>query len=104
MCPMSSSTGQGDSVRSYGFLSPKIIATFEGTAPGLERKTKRIFVIDDEVFIADSLVDILNDCGYDAHSFYNGQAAIDVAKHKSPDIVISDVMMPTLNGVETAIL
>lgn len=101
---MNNPTRQDTTVTSDGSLKPEIMSTFERKSPNPERKTKRVYVIDDEVYIADTLVEILNDSGYEARAFYNGKAAIDVAMQKSPDIVISDVMMPGLNGVETALL
>ena len=68
-----------------------------------KEKSRRIFVIDDEISIADSLAEILNDCGYDARALYSGHAAIALAQYICPDIVVSDVVMPSLNGVETAL-
>jgi len=64
---------------------------------------KRILVIDDEANIADSLTEILSDNGYDALAFYSGDAAVDSARTKCPDFVISDVIMPKRNGVETVL-
>src|SRR6266481_2270596 len=66
-------------------------------------KSRRIFVIDDEISIADSLTEILNECGYDARAFYSGSAAIALAQYACPNIVVADVVMPSLNGVETAL-
>jgi DNA-binding NtrC family response regulator len=68
-----------------------------------ERHSKRILVIDDERAIADSLTEILADSGYEALAFYDGYAAIDSAKAQCPDAVISDVVMPKLNGVDTVV-
>ncbi|HLW55345.1 MAG TPA: response regulator [Candidatus Angelobacter sp.] len=61
------------------------------------------FVIDDETGIADSLMEILNGNGYEAVAFYDGQSAIESARQRCPDLVLADVMMPRLNGVETVI-
>lgn len=83
---------------------PEILAgglqseTFEGKA-----NPKRILVIDDEANIADSLAEILMVHGYDALAFYDGKAAIDCVRNQCPAAVISDVIMPDLNGVETVI-
>jgi len=63
--------------------------------------TQRVLVIDDEVDIADSLKDILILHGYDAVAFHDGQSAIESARSQCPDIVVSDVVMPELNGVDT---
>jgi CheY-like chemotaxis protein len=63
----------------------------------------RVLVIDDEKLVADSLSEILKHFHYDAAPFYNGETAIEAAREKCPDFVLSDVVMPTLNGVETVI-
>lgn len=65
--------------------------------------SKRILVIDDEALIADSLTEILNQRGYQALAFYQGRAAINAVRKQCPDFVLSDVVMPELNGVETVL-
>ena len=60
-------------------------------------------MIDDEASIADSLVEILTSQGFEARAFYRGQSAIEFARKSCPDIVLSDVVMPKLNGVETVL-
>jgi hypothetical protein len=47
------------------------------------QQPKRIFVIDDEAAIADSLTEILKDAGYDATAFHGGHAAIESARRLS---------------------
>jgi DNA-binding response OmpR family regulator len=77
-----------------------------GTQPqsrNIYHDSKRILVIDDETEIADSLRDIFVLHGYDAVAVYNGQAGIESARAHCPDIVVSDVVMPRLNGVDTVI-
>ena len=61
-----------------------------------------IFVVDDEPIIADTLVNILQGAGHDALAISDGHAAVRWAERILPDLVISDVMMPRLNGIETA--
>jgi DNA-binding NtrC family response regulator len=61
----------------------------------------RVLIIDDEADIADSLTDILILHGYDAVAFHDGVSAIESARHHCPTVVISDVVMPKLNGVDT---
>jgi CheY-like chemotaxis protein len=63
----------------------------------------RVLVVDDEQLIAQSLRDILSRAGFEAVFALSGTEAIELAAQTCPDIVISDVIMPDLNGVQTAI-
>ena len=62
----------------------------------------KIIVVDDEPIIADTLVNILAGEGHDALAVSQGESAVKWAKMVLPDAVISDVIMPGMNGVETA--
>ena len=66
-------------------------------------QSKRVFVVDDETSIADTLAEILTDSGYEARALYSGHDAITLTRHVCPDIVVTDVVMPAMNGVETAL-
>jgi CheY-like chemotaxis protein len=66
-------------------------------------KKQRILVVDDEELIAHSLRDILTPAGFDTVCALSGTEAIEVAEEICPDIVISDVIMPDLDGVQTDI-
>jgi len=59
-------------------------------------------VIDDEQIIADTIAEILNMSGFESVPLYSGQAGLDQARAQCPDIVITDVVMPDLNGIEMA--
>lgn len=61
-----------------------------------------IFIVDDEQIIAKTLSLILKRHGYDATAFYDPRQLLEAARQKTPSIVISDVMMPQMNGVELA--
>ncbi len=63
----------------------------------------RVIVIDDEPVIADTVVEILNGEGLEAMAVSTGASAIELAKAFDPDVVLSDVIMPGLNGIETGI-
>ena len=53
--------------------------------------------------IADTVVEILNGEGFDAMAVSTGTSAIELAKAFDPDVVLADVIMPGLNGIETGI-
>ena len=62
----------------------------------------RVLVVDDERIIADSLANILKHTGFESESAYCGERAVAMARTFKPHILISDVMMHPMNGVETA--
>jgi|SRR5580658_7459127 DNA-binding response OmpR family regulator len=62
-----------------------------------------ILVVDDEYVIADSLAEILKRSGYAAISVYDGEAALETALVMPPEMLISDVVLPGMNGIELAI-
>ena len=76
--------------------------TDDVSAPAL--KPKVAFVVDDEKAIASTLALILNHAGFDAHAFFGGQEAVDSLDKLQPDLLITDVMMPGMNGIEAAII
>jgi CheY-like chemotaxis protein len=63
----------------------------------------KVLVVDDERVIADTLAIILNQSGFSASAVYTGTAAVERAKEDKPDLIISDVIMPDMNGIEAAI-
>lgn len=64
---------------------------------------QRILIADDERIIADTLALILSAIGFESIAAYSGEAALEVAAQFRPDILISDVIMPGMNGIEAAI-
>lgn len=62
-----------------------------------------ILVVDDDTIIADTLVQILNHSGFAAYATYDGESAIEAALLAPPRLVISDVMMPGMNGIDLGI-
>jgi len=68
-----------------------------------EQPAPRILVVDDETLIADTIVQILNRNGFIAEAAYSGREAIEMAKTYCPELVLSDVLMPQIDGVEAAI-
>ena len=66
------------------------------------RSTLRIFVVDDEPAIASTLTSILNMRGFSAKGFTAPLDVLAAAQSDTPDLLISDVAMPGLSGVDLA--
>ncbi len=62
-----------------------------------------VLVVDDECAIADSLSEILRRSGHEAVTAYDGTSALDLALVKPPDVLITDVVLPGMSGIELAI-
>ena len=63
----------------------------------------KVLVADDERVIADTLAMILNQSGFDAKAVYSGEKALELVATFEPDMLISDVIMADLNGIDAAI-
>jgi len=66
-------------------------------------KLSRIFVVDDEFVIATTLATILERSGFEAISFTDPLKALKAAHINPPDLLISDVVMPEISGIDLAI-
>jgi len=64
---------------------------------------RRVLILDDEQIIANTLALILNRNGFDAQAVYTAQDAINTASQLSPDVLISDVIMEGMTGIDAAI-
>ena len=61
----------------------------------------RILVVDDEVAIRNLLKEFLSRKGYDVYTAPDGRAAIAEVKEIRPHIVLLDIMMPGMGGIDT---
>ena len=57
-----------------------------------------VLVVEDEWAIADWLQSLLAEEGYGVTVASNGRQALDILKHEKPDLVLTDFMMPILDG------
>jgi CheY-like chemotaxis protein len=62
-----------------------------------------VLVVDDESIIADTLAEILSRSGYTAIAEYDGDSALETALLMPPEMVITDVVLPGMSGIELAI-
>ena len=60
----------------------------------------RVLIVDDEAQFVDAVVERLELRGFDAGGVTNGQDALEVLQKKSYDVVLLDVKMPGLGGLE----
>lgn len=67
-----------------------------------QKRSVRALVVDDEGLIADTLALILKNHDFAAEAVHSGFEAIARAKSEPFDVMISDVVMPEMNGIEAA--
>jgi CheY-like chemotaxis protein len=59
---------------------------------------KKILLVDDEFALMDTLRDFLEDEGYLVETADNGKDALEAMAQSRPDLVITDIMMPIMDG------
>ena len=63
----------------------------------------RVLIADDERVIADTLAAILNHGGFDSRVAYTSAQALEIASNFRPDLLIADVIMDGMSGIEAAV-
>jgi two-component system, NtrC family, response regulator PilR len=77
------------------------MSTQTKTAPApTDRRTPRILVVDDERSMRELMAIVLRREGYDVLLAENGRSAIDLLQREPVDLLISDIKMPDVSGVE----
>ena len=72
-------------------------------AEGRVAAQPKILVVDDERLLADTTTAILGRAGFIAKTAYDGFGALEMMASLNPDYLLTDIMMPGMNGVELAI-
>src|SRR5689334_6705527 len=62
----------------------------------------KIVIADDEALVGMTLKEIFEDQGFEVTTVADGIAALDAVRATRPDILLTDVMMPKMNGIEVA--
>ncbi|ODR07059.1 histidine kinase [Mycobacterium sherrisii] len=76
-------------------------AMMTAVAPtGHQRDGTRVLVADDNADVREYLTHLLHTSGYRVSTVNDGQQALDAIRAEAPDLVISDVMMPQLDGLQ----
>jgi CheY-like chemotaxis protein len=61
---------------------------------------RKLLVVDDEASLVELCHIILESAGYEVRGAYNGEQALNRVAEEMPDLVLLDVMMPGMNGIE----
>ena len=84
-------------------MSERAASSAPDRAPPPERADgtpARVLVVDDERNLADVLGSVLRNEGWSVRTAYSGTSALDTARAFEPDVVVLDVMLPDLDGLE----
>jgi CheY-like chemotaxis protein len=65
--------------------------------------TPHILVIDDDKAVADTVALVLNTDGFEARAVYSGEAGVELARSLEFEFLVTIVVMPHMNGIDTAI-
>jgi CheY-like chemotaxis protein len=84
--------------------TPAPSGSLEYLEPRAPRKAAQqlILVADDDPVIADTLEEILSAEGYGVLKAYDGRVAVELAARQCPHTLLTDVVMPEINGIEAA--
>ena len=63
---------------------------------------RSILIVDDEFGLAEMLREMLSELGYEVALAINGRLALDILGERRVDLVITDMMMPVMDGAELA--
>ena len=63
-------------------------------------RSARVLVVDDSLSVRQSLSELLEDEGFEVNLARDGMEAVDMLRKQPPDIVLSDIEMPRMNGLE----
>ncbi len=63
--------------------------------------SNRILVIDDDVIVRQTITNVLTEAGYDVVSASDGAAGMRLYNRSRPDLVITDIIMPDQEGIQT---
>lgn len=96
--------GQG---ATFSIYFPRHLADSNSTIEITEKKTHKqnngnetILIVDDEPALRNLASDILNSQGYSIFCAENGLAALEILKNNSIDLVLTDMVMPTMDGYQ----
>lgn len=81
-------------------LIEKTLRHYDSITPRLLPARKKILVVDDEQSILTTLIESLDALGYQADGVKDGNEALETINNNNYDLIITDIMMPRLNGIQ----
>lgn len=87
---------EADRAGEVGMTESRLVRPFD--ARKAHRERAEILIVDDERDFTDMLESVLKD--YDIITAHNGEMALSLFKQRSPDLVLTDIVMPKMNGAE----
>lgn len=70
--------------------------------PGASRRNHRVLVVDDCIDNAEMMTEALSHFGYETALAHDGRTALSVAQQFKPHVVVLDIELPGMNGIELA--
>lgn len=68
--------------------------------PKVDNSTKRILIVEDESDIREAMAEAVSDAGFLVDTATNGQEGLDNALKNRPDLVLLDIRMPVMDGLD----
>ncbi len=65
-----------------------------------EMRKQEVLIVEDEIHIAEALAFLVEDAGYRVRLAHNGKDALESILANPPDLIISDLMMPVMDGAQ----
>ncbi len=59
----------------------------------------KILIVEDEALLNEAYETVLKHEGYEVYKAFNGEEALEVLKHKTPDLILLDLRMPKMDGL-----
>jgi chemosensory pili system protein ChpA (sensor histidine kinase/response regulator) len=82
------------------YASPVRLAAAERLRRRMQVERKHVLVVDDAISVRKTLSQLLGDAGYDVTTARDGFDALDTLIRRRADVVLTDLEMPNLNGLE----